>query len=304
MSSDSDCWSSHLLMLPHICKSCHRVFKSKSLFANHVQTCEFFTNRRSGAYNAREIESTEDPVCMQDMLKYVQFLASQNAKMQHDIDLLKSRESRHAGRRKRDAMSDPALNPVPAHTFDEWSTVVFKHTCIPEECFQAVWDGDLVSGIKSFVGAEIAKLDLNAPVRCFSSKKPVIFHVYQEKQQQQQQQQVSASTGAAPLVWRVMSADEWRRWMEKLEALFLRQYLQSTSGSAEEEDDEEEEEEEEEDGDDAGEPHRRAGQQRRNQEMARMMKLSDSKLSSATRSSLIRRWIVSHILYDISGSSD
>ena len=109
----------------------------------------------------------EEPETMQDMFKYVQYLALQCEKLRADVDVLKKAEAQRSCRIKRSSIDNHRLNPVPQFTFHEWS---MDHIMvIPDACFEEVWEQDLLSGMKEFILSELVKYDKNIPIRCFSA---------------------------------------------------------------------------------------------------------------------------------------
>ena len=230
-------------MSPFDCPFCGRSFKYLDVYRHHKLTCEYLSNENkkksrketnaptagvsAASELARECDLFEvDMPSMQEMFKYCQHLAVQCDKLKRDVEVLKQAEVRVSRKRKIDRIRDKSANPDPVMPFEEW--IRKENICIDDEMMAEVWRDSLLSGMKRFVKQESDKHGRNLPIRCFSTDAtPVVFYIYTLPPPPL----TSSAAHEEPRGphWRVMSSEEWKRWIEKLEHRFLQEYLELSS---------------------------------------------------------------------------
>jgi len=182
------------------------------LFAQHFITCQwFFKNRRD---RDREIESFETIPNSQDMYHLIQHLALQVSSLQTEVAQL--RQITIAKKRKMilDWLQSPS-NPLmcPPLCLVDW----IKQTPVLSEHLQTVFSVDLVEGMKMAISAHLAASGSSTPIRAFHQKPGTIF-VYHKPH-------VMESTTDTTVKWRIMTVDDFDRWMDRLGTRFLQEFL-------------------------------------------------------------------------------
>lgn len=303
-------------MLPYHCGFCLRSFKYVDLYRHHKLTCEYLSAQtRTKQALSREQDFHEDRVpSMQEMFKYCQHLAVQCDKLRKDVETLKTASYRSSRKRKIDHMRDERVNVVPGMLFESW--IQRDNMAVTEDMLKEVWRTDLMSGMKRFIQTECDRFSRNLPVRCFATKPPVLFYIYTRPLTTSTATTSTPAPDPAPVrapnppnpKWRIMSSQEWRRWIEKIEHRFLQEYLELTpaqmqailnDGSG---------------GGAAAPPaaatplllqHHRSREKEKDREIKFMLKISDCQENvSRRRMQEIRKWIVPLIFHDIFPPTD
>ena len=228
----------------------------------------------------------------QELFKLCQFLAFECEKLRGDVEVLKLRERKSASARRRAAVLDPARNPVPESTFEDW----WRATAVDARALREVRREDLLAGMKAFLHTEIERRSGNFPLRVFSLTPPVVLQAYSQQQlagdaKEEEDGAAAAAAAAMPQRWRRVSAAEWSAWVEALEHRFLQEYMRMLSAADAR--------------DDGGEAalmgmlECATRDRDREVEMRFMLKISDSVRSAPKRAQELRKWLLPLILQDL-----
>jgi hypothetical protein len=197
------------------CIYCQREFRHQDLYAQHFITCQwFFKSRRN---RDREIESFETLPSAQDMYRLMQHLALQVSSLQAEVVQL--RQITHAKKRKMilEWLQSPSNPSVCCSlSFVDW----IKQTPVSMEHLQHVFSVDLVEGMKMVISAHLAASSGSAiPIRAFHQKPGTLFVYHKPAMVDSITQEDSV------LKWRIMTADDFDRWMDRLGTRFLQEFL-------------------------------------------------------------------------------
>ena len=298
-------------MLPYHCGFCLRSFKYVDLYRHHALTCEYLSAQtRTKQALSREQDFHEDRVpSMQEMFKYCQYLAVQCDKLRKDVEALKAAACKSSRKRKLEHIRDRSVNVVPAMLFETW--IQRDNMAVTPDMLKEVWRSDLLGGMKRFLKHECDSFARNLPVRCFATKPPVLFYIYtlplSSATSSSSSSSISISDPAdarparpadASPKWRVLTYQEWKRWIEKIEHRFLQEYLELSPAQMQAilNDDR------------AAAPaavtpllqHHLSKEKEKDREIKFMLKISDCQENvSRRRMQEIRKWIVPLIFHDI-----
>jgi hypothetical protein len=182
--------SSELLKCPH----CRTTFPTKTILKHHTGICNFihtsaYEHSIDRYYNPLELPSQES------MVHYMIHLTTKYQELEQKFAKLQS--SIITTRRKTIQEYLEQLAP-PEQTFAEWSSSLE----IKKEALETVFQNDLKSGIQYVLDIPLS----NLPLRAFSQK-PNIFYLYDTDSE-----------------WRQMSADEFTKFVNKIERKLQRKY--------------------------------------------------------------------------------
>ena len=196
------------------CIYCNREFRHHDLFAQHFITCQwFFKTRRE---RGREIESFETLPSAQETYHLIQHLALQVSSLQTEVAQLRQITMT----KKRKMILDWLLNPsnrsmTPSLSLVDW----IKETPVSNDHLMIVFQVDLIEGIKAAISAHFDAYRGRIVPICAFHQKPGTLFVYHKP--------YSSDPADADSVvkWRIMTADDFERWMDRLGTRFLQVFL-------------------------------------------------------------------------------
>jgi len=179
---------------PLKCQHCRTAFPTKSILKHHTGICQFihtsaYDHSIDRYYNQLEIPTQES------MVHYLFHLTTKYQELEQKFAKLQA--SIITTRRKTIQEYLEQLAP-PTQTFVEWSTSLE----ITQEALETVFRNDLKSGIQQVLDIPLS----NLPIRAFSQK-PNIFYLFDTEAE-----------------WRQMSADEFVKFVNKIERKLQRKY--------------------------------------------------------------------------------
>jgi hypothetical protein len=179
---------------PLKCQHCRTSFPTKSILKHHTGICQFihtsaYDHSIDRYYNQLEIPSQES------MVHYLFHLTTKYQELEQKFAKLQA--SIITTRRKTIQEYLEQLAP-PTQTFAEWSASLE----ITQEALETVFRSDLKSGIQQVLDIPLS----NLPIRAFSQK-PNIFYLFDTEAE-----------------WRQMSADEFAKFVNKIERKLQRKH--------------------------------------------------------------------------------
>jgi hypothetical protein len=179
---------------PLKCPHCRTNFPTKAILKHHTGICNFihtsaYEHTIDRYYNPIEVPTQES------MVHYMIHLTTKYQELEQKFAKLQA--SIVTTRRKSIQEYLEQLAP-PSQTFAEWTNSLE----ITQGALETVFQNDLKSGIQQVLDVPLA----NLPIRAFSQK-PNIFYLYDTESE-----------------WRQMSADEFVKFVNKIERKFQRKY--------------------------------------------------------------------------------
>jgi len=188
------------------CINCNRQFRFKDLYDQHSITCNFLFKSRKE--KCRETDAFERLPTPQEQFKLIQNLYLQISKLEKEVDSMRGQV---IIRKRKDIIDflQSKSNPVPPFAFLEWSKTIM----VSKEMLDTVFSKSLNDGIRmcisGFVSIEYP------PIRVFSQKKGTIY-VYE---------QVNNEDDCEKSCWRILSIDEFDRWIDRIMHKFLQVFV-------------------------------------------------------------------------------
>jgi len=234
--------SSDQLKCPH----CRTTFPTKMILKHHTGICNFihtsaYEHSIDRYYNPLEVPTQES------MVHYMIHLTTKYQELEQKFAKLQA--SVITTRRKSIQEYLEQLAP-PDKTFVEWTNSLE----ITQGALETVFQNDLKSGIQQVLDVPLT----NLPIRAFSQK-PNIFYLYDTESE-----------------WRQMSADEFTKFVNKIERKFQRKY------------------------EEWAQEHRQqnhASEKAQNEAMARMAKVHG--FSERPRAPFIKKWLYTQLAVSI-----
>ena len=182
------------------CPHCRTSFPTKKILDHHTGICNFihtsaYEHSIDKYYNHLELPTQES------MVHYLFHLTTKYQELEQKF--AKLQQSIVTNRRKTIHEYLEQLTP-PEQTFLQWATSLE----ITMSNVETVFHSDLKSGIQQVLETAIEIPIENLPIRAFSQK-PNIFYLYDTASE-----------------WRLMSSDEFNRFIDKIEHKFLKKYTQ------------------------------------------------------------------------------
>ena len=190
------------------CINCNRQFRFKDLYDQHAITCDFLFKSRKE--KDRETDAFERLPTPQEQFKLIQNLYLHISTLQKEVDSMRGQVIIRKRKEIIDFLQSKS-NPIPQMTFLEWSKTIL----VSKEMLETVFSKTLNDGIRLCI-SEFVLIDF-PPIRAFSQKKGTIY-VY-EKVEVQGEDEVQKS------VWRVLSIDEFDRWIDRIMHKFLQVFV-------------------------------------------------------------------------------
>jgi len=190
------------------CINCNRQFRFKDLYDQHAVTCDFLFKSRKE--KDRETDAFERLPTPQEQFKLIQNLYLQISTLQKEVDSMRGQVIIRKRKEIIDFLQSKS-NPTPSTTFLEWSKTILVSKEMLETVFSKTLNDGIRMCISGFVSVE------SPPIRAFSQKKGTIY-VY-EKVEVQGEDEVQKS------VWRVLSIDEFDRWIDRIMHKFLQVFV-------------------------------------------------------------------------------
>jgi hypothetical protein len=194
-------------MANNYCKFCDRNFRFKDLYDQHAITCEFFYQRKREKDRTLEAFESNLP-SSQEQYKLIQHLAVQLAKLQKEVDTLKSNTISKKRRLIIDMLNSES-NPIPLMTFLEWTKTIRVST----DHLKSVFQYGLTEGMKRCIHSHIQDSCGTIPICAFSQKVNNIY-IYIENE-------VDKSRS-----WRLLSNEDSDRWIDRISHLFLQEFIE------------------------------------------------------------------------------
>jgi hypothetical protein len=188
------------------CINCNRQFRFKDLYDQHAITCDFLFKSRKE--KDRETDAFERLPSQQEQFKLIQNLYLQISKLQKEVDSMRGQVIIRKRKEIIDFLQSKS-NPIPQITFLEWS----KTITVSKEMLDTVFSKSLNDGIRSCISA-VLSLDC-PPIRAFTQKKGTIY-VYEK---------VEPDGESVKSCWRVLSIDEFDRWIDRIMHKFLQVFV-------------------------------------------------------------------------------
>ena len=191
------------------CVYCHRCFHFRDIYDQHVVTCEFFyRGRRNRERMEDDVETLPTP---QEQFKLIQHLLYQNTLLQKKVARMESRMLAKKRKIILDCLQNPSY-PKPAVTFFEWVKTI--SVCFDD--LDAVFEHDLVSGMIHSLNAQIEKekemvSGITIPI-CAFHQKPGTFYIWELPEEN------------AEACWRILSVNDFDKWMNKMSHRFLQEF--------------------------------------------------------------------------------
>ena len=218
-----------------ICEHCNRTFYIEDNYTKHVICCKFFHQTR--AQRDVDTDMSIDPLpSPRQQYRLIQELMVRNNELSGEVAKLKDMMQRRNRKIVLDLLSHPANRPL--QTFTQWT----QSLQVSPAHLDAVFDFDLLTGMKRCIGDSIAKILIHdLPLRTFVEK-PNMFYIYDTHVSACIQVDTSGSkpphlaadttttttatristTGAAK--WYNMNAAEFSKWVTNV---FAHRFLQA-----------------------------------------------------------------------------
>jgi hypothetical protein len=188
------------------CKYCDKYFHFKDLYDQHVITCEYF--HRSRRQRERQEDAIETLPSAQEQFKLIQHLALKIHHLENEVHKLKI----NTGVRKRRLILD-ILNhhgsPKPPTLFRDW----YKSMLVTTEHLEALFDHDLIDGIKSLLAVYLRQKDCVIPIVSFHQKMNTVY-IYDHFEEDDDEPR-----------WILMEHPVFQQWINHLNHLFLQCFL-------------------------------------------------------------------------------
>jgi hypothetical protein len=231
---------------PLKCPHCRTTFPTKTILKHHTGICNFihtsaYEHSIDRYYNPLELPNQES------MVHYMIHLTTKYQELEQKFAKLQS--SIITTRRKSIQEYLEQLAP-PSQTFAEWTSSL--EITLP--ALETVFQNDLKSGIQQVLDVPLT----NLPIRAFSQK-PNIFYLYDTESE-----------------WRQMSADEFVKFVNKIERKFQRKYEEWSQEHREQ---------------------NRASEKAQNEAMSRMAKVHG--FSERPRAPFIKKWLYTQLAVSI-----
>jgi hypothetical protein len=191
---------------PNRCINCNRQFRFKDLYDQHAITCDFLFKSRKE--KDRETDAFERLPTSQEQFKLIQNLYLQISKLEKEVDSMRGQVIIRKRKEIIDFLQSKS-NPIPQMTFLEWSKTII----VSKEMLETVFSKTLNEGIRMCISVFVSIE--SPPIRAFSQKKGTIY-VYERVNNEGELEKSS---------WRVLSSDEFDRWIDRIMHKFLQVFV-------------------------------------------------------------------------------
>lgn len=191
---------------PNRCINCNRQFRFKDLYDQHAITCDFLFKSRKE--KDRETDAFERLPTSQEQFKLIQNLYLQISKLEKEVDSMRGQVIIRKRKEIIDFLQSKS-NPIPQMTFLEWSKTII----VSNEMLETVFSKTLNEGIRMCISVFVSIE--SPPIRAFNQKKSTIY-VYERVNNEGELEKSS---------WRVLSSDEFDRWIDRIMHKFLQVFV-------------------------------------------------------------------------------
>ena len=188
------------------CNNCNRQFRFKDLYDQHAITCDFLFKSRKE--KDRETDAFERLPTPQEQFKLIQNLYLHISKLEKEVDSMRGQVIIRKRKEIIDFLQSKS-NPVPSFAFLEWSKTII----VSKEMLDTVFSKSLNDGIRMCISGFVSIE--SPPIRAFSQKKGTIY-VYEK---------VESDSESEKSCWRVLSIDEFDRWIDRIMHKFLQVFV-------------------------------------------------------------------------------
>jgi len=200
------------------CVYCQREFRHKDLFAQHFITCQWFFKARRERH--REIEAFEQLPTSQEMYHLMQHLALEVSTLRNEVAHLRQITTTKKRRMILDWLqSSSNRSIIPSLSLVDWT----KETPVSAQHLSVVFSVDLVEGMKTAISAHIDAYRGRILPICAFHQKPGTLFVYHKPRSLDP---VAHDDEDSSIKWRIMTADDFDRWMERLSNRFMQVFLE------------------------------------------------------------------------------
>jgi len=201
------------------CIYCQREFRHKDLFAQHFITCQWFFKARRERH--REIEAFEQLPSSQEMYHLMQHLALEVSTLRTEVAHLRQITTTKKRRMILDWLqSSSNRSMIPSLSLVDWT----KETPVSAQHLSVVFSVDLVEGMKTAISAHLDSYRGRLPPICAFHQKPGTLFVYHKPRLADGSS--DDNTEDSVVKWRIMTADDFDRWMERLSNRFMQVFLE------------------------------------------------------------------------------
>lgn len=204
-----------------ICEHCNRPFYVEDNYTKHVICCKFFHQTR--AQRDVDTDMTIDPLpTPRQQYRLIQELMVRNNELSVEVAKLKDMMQRRNRKIVLDLLSHPANRPL--QTFTQWT----QSLEVSSAHLEAVFDFDLLTGMKRCIGDSIEKILIHdLPLRTFVEK-PNMFYIYDTHVNACSLVNASSppttTTTTATPKWVNMNTAEFSKWVTNV---FAHRFLQA-----------------------------------------------------------------------------
>ena len=187
------------------CSQCYTNCPTQKIFQLHTTMCKFI-HTSSYERTIDQFYSKMETPSQEAMAQYIFHLTHKYQELEDKLSKLQ--QSVISIRRKSINEYLEHLSP-PDNYFIEWATLIE----IPDDILETLFKTDLKSGTRKLL--ESLFEDDNTPIRAFSQK-PNTFYIYDKSSE-----------------WRIMTNEEFTKWIEKIEHKFLKKFNEWTKENQE-----------------------------------------------------------------------
>jgi len=169
-----------------------------------VITCEFFYKGRK---NRERLEDDNEVLpTAQEQYKLIQHLLYQNTLLQKKLARVETNILAKKRKIILDCLKNPG-SPKPSLPFFDWVKAI--NVCFDD--LEAVFEHDLISGVLRALSTELSLPVHGLPLRAFHQK-PGTFYIW------------DIDEGAQDPSWRILSVNDFDKWMNKMNHRFLQEF--------------------------------------------------------------------------------